>query len=62
MKFIWTPEAVAMLATHPRLGKKGAVTGTRELIPHENYRVIYEIESDTIWLLAIVHSSRSWPL
>jgi len=30
------------------------VTGTQELIPHEHYRLIYEIQADEIWVLALV--------
>ena len=35
--------------------------GTRELIPHESYRLVYEIEGTTVWVLALVHTARQWP-
>jgi plasmid stabilization system protein ParE len=35
--------------------------GTRELIPHESYRLVYEVEGDTVWILALVHTARMWP-
>ncbi|WP_422126516.1 type II toxin-antitoxin system RelE/ParE family toxin [Thioalkalivibrio sulfidiphilus] len=54
-------EAVALLATHPHLGKEGLVSGTREFIPHESYRLIYEVDADTLWILAVVHTARCWP-
>ena len=53
--------AAASLAEHPELGKPGQVSGTRELIPHENYRLVYEINQDVVWLLVLVHVSRQWP-
>jgi toxin ParE1/3/4 len=53
--------AIARLKDLPLLGRPGAIAGTRELIPHESYRVVYEIEGDTIWILMIVHTARSWP-
>lgn len=53
--------AVARLADHPKLGKPGKIPGTRELIPHESYRLVYEIEGETVWMLALVHTSRQWP-
>ena len=53
--------AAAKLATHPDLGRTGMVSGTRELIPHEHYRLVYEIDDDTVWVLAVVHTSRQWP-
>ena len=53
--------AATRLMDHPRIGRQGMVTGTLELIPHEHYRLVYEIESDTAWILALVHTSRQWP-
>ena len=55
--------AAARLAGFPRLGKPGKVAGTRELIPHENYRLVYEVAEaeDTVWVLALVHTARQWP-
>ncbi|MEP7282970.1 MAG: type II toxin-antitoxin system RelE/ParE family toxin [Rubrivivax sp.] len=54
-------DAVAQLADHPKLGRPGRIAGTRELIPHENYRLVYEIEGDTVWLLTLLHTARQWP-
>ncbi len=54
-------DAAARLAEHPNLGKPGQVPGTRELIPHESYRLVYEIERKTVWILALVHTSKQWP-
>lgn len=54
-------DAAAQLAAHPCLGRTGQIPGTRELIPHTSYRLVYEIESDTVWLLALVHAARLWP-
>lgn len=54
-------DAAARLAEHPKLGKPGKIPGTRELIPHESYRLVYEIEEDTIWVLALVHTACQWP-
>jgi len=54
-------DAAAMLADHPRLGRAGKIAGTRELIPHESYRLVYEIDGETVWVLALVHIARQWP-
>jgi plasmid stabilization system protein ParE len=43
------------------MGRTGLVPGTRELIPHESYRLVYEVEGDTVWILALVHTARMWP-
>ena len=43
-------------------GDRGKIQGTRELIPHESYRLVYEISGETVWMLALVHAARQWPL
>jgi len=53
--------AAARLADHPKLGRPGKIAGTRELIPHESYRLVYEIESETVWVLTLIHTARGWP-
>lgn len=53
--------AAGKLAVHPDLGRSGLVSGTREMIPHEHYRIAYEINDDTVWVLAVVHTARQWP-
>ncbi len=55
-------DAVARLAEHPMLGRPGKIHGTRELIPHESYRLVYEICGEAVWVLALVHAARQWPL
>lgn len=55
-------EAAARLATHPKLGKAGLIQGTRELLlAQKTYRLVYELDADTVWILAVVHTSRLWP-
>jgi toxin ParE1/3/4 len=54
-------KTVAKLSRYPKLGKSGIVDETRELIVHENYRLVYEIIHDTIWILALVHVTQQWP-
>lgn len=53
--------AATRLSDHPQIGKAGKVPGTRELFPHENYRLVYEISGDTVWVLTLVHTARQWP-
>lgn len=33
-------DAAARLAEHPKLGTPGKIPGTRELIPHDSYRLV----------------------
>jgi len=55
--------AAARLTHFPMLGKPGQIAGTRELIAHENYRLIYEVieADDTVWVLTLIHTARQWP-
>lgn len=54
-------EAASRLTDHPHMGKPGHIPDTRELIPHPSYRLVYTINQDTIWILALVHTARLWP-
>ncbi len=54
-------DAVVQLAGFSKMGRTGKIVGTRELIPHENYRLVYEIEDETVWILALIHTARRWP-
>ena len=49
------------LAEHPRLGRPGKTPGTRELIAHQSYRLVYELHDETVWVLVLVHTARQWP-
>ena len=53
--------AVGRLVEHPLLGRAGQIPGTRELIPQESYRLVYEVRGDTVWILTVVHTARLWP-
>ncbi len=54
-------DAASRLSRHPMLGRPGRISGTRELIPHASYRLVYEIEAETVWILTLVHTARQWP-
>ncbi|MFH8133460.1 type II toxin-antitoxin system RelE/ParE family toxin [Pantoea osteomyelitidis] len=51
------------LAKHPRLGVAGQIAGTCELIPHEHYRLVYELDEvrEIVWIVALIHTARCWP-
>jgi len=54
--------AADRLAEHPMMGAPGRIPGTRELVIHDNHRLVYEVEEDDVRVLALVHAARKWPL
>lgn len=55
-------DVAARLIDHPKLGRPGKIQGIRELVPHESYRLVYEVSGESVWMLALVHTARQWPL
>jgi toxin ParE1/3/4 len=54
--------AVEQLRDHPRLGRKGRVRGTYELVIHDkSYVMPYRIKKSEIQVLSVYHTSRKWP-
>lgn len=54
-------QAATQLGQFPYSGKIGLVIGTRELLPHPSYRLVYEVGDSHVDILAIIHTSRQWP-
>ena len=49
------------LPSSPYMGRPGRVEGTRELVVHQNYIVIYEVAADAINVLNVIHAARIYP-
>ena len=49
------------LTAVPQLGKPGRVPGTRELVAHKRYVLVYEVAGDQIQVLRVLHTARKWP-
>lgn len=52
---------VKPLAAYPQLGRVGVRAGTRELVVHTHYLVIYRVLSSRIDILRVKHSARKSP-
>ena len=52
---------VAPLASHPDLGRTGRKRGTRELVAHESYLVIYRVRTAQVEILRVKHTAQAWP-
>lgn len=49
------------LLQHPAIGRPGRVPGTRELVVHPNYILIYDIAGEDVRILRVLHARRQWP-
>lgn len=49
------------LPDQPHMGRPGRVHGTRELVVHKNYIVIYRTTKNEIQILAVMHAARFFP-
>jgi addiction module RelE/StbE family toxin len=55
-------KAVQVLRQHPTAGRKGRLTGTRELVVTGTPFVIpYRVRSNKIEILAVIHGASKWP-
>jgi toxin ParE1/3/4 len=54
-------EAVLPTSEHPYLYRAGRVPGTREIVAHPNYIVVYRVLSDSIEVVDVVHSRQQFP-
>lgn len=52
---------VAALAEHPKLYRPGRIKGTRELVAHPNYIVLYRIVGTVVEILRVKHAAQKWP-
>lgn len=55
-------EKAGRLLDHPGLGRSGRIAGTRELVAHRNYILVYDLTGDLVRVLRVLHAARQWPL
>jgi len=46
---------------YPYLYRAGRVPGTREIVAHPNYIVVYEVRADRIEITAVLHARQEYP-
>ena len=53
--------AIRPLAEHPLLYRQGRVEGTREVVVHPNYIVVYRPLATHVEIIAVLHARRRYP-
>ena len=54
-------EKAGRFVDHSGLGKPGRAAGTRELVAHQNYILVYDTAGDLVRVLRVLHAARQWP-
>jgi len=54
-------DAILPLRKHPYLFRPGRVAGTRELVAHPNYVIVYRVTETTIEVLSVLHARQHYP-
>jgi toxin ParE1/3/4 len=49
------------LADYPYIGREGREPGTRELIAHPNYVIVYAVRDQTVRVLRVLHAAQRYP-
>ncbi|SJM91706.1 type II toxin-antitoxin system RelE/ParE family toxin [Crenothrix polyspora] len=50
-----------LLADFSELGRPGRVMGTRELVVHKNYIVVYRVRNEQVEIIRVHHVAKLWP-
>lgn len=53
--------SVLPASDYPYLYKPGRVPGTREIVAHPNYIIVYEVRADHIQVMAVLHARQEYP-
>ncbi len=54
-------DAVLLLPEYPWLFRPGRVEGTRELVAHPNYIIVYRVTDDAIEIVSVLHARQQYP-
>ncbi|MDC9604506.1 type II toxin-antitoxin system RelE/ParE family toxin [Xenorhabdus griffiniae] len=49
-----------LLVEHPNTGRRGRIVGTRELVIHRHYVLVYDIKNESVRILRVLHAARQY--
>jgi toxin ParE1/3/4 len=52
---------VEQLTQHPFLYRNGRIATTREIVIHPNYIIVYQVLTDSIKILNVLHARQQYP-
>ncbi len=54
-------EKSMVLDQHPMMGRVGRIKGTRELVAHPNYILVYRVAGEVAEVLRVKHTAQQYP-
>ncbi|UAN63393.1 type II toxin-antitoxin system RelE/ParE family toxin [Serratia sp. JSRIV006] len=54
-------DSVLPATEHPYLFRPGRIPGTREIVAHPNYIVVYQVKDDFLEVLDVLHARQQYP-
>ncbi|WP_250485288.1 type II toxin-antitoxin system RelE/ParE family toxin [Caballeronia sp. GaOx3] len=54
-------DSVVPASEHPFIFREGRVAGTREIVAHPNYIVVYRVIHDAIVVVQVLHAREEYP-
>lgn len=54
-------DSVLPAAEHPHLFRPGRILGTREIVAHANYVVVYRVTAAAIVIIRVLHTRQRYP-
>jgi toxin ParE1/3/4 len=52
---------IELCCAHPYIGRNGRLAGSRELVVHPNYIVVYRVHDTEVEIIRVLHSRQQYP-